>query len=257
MARRQPGAGNSAYALQMSASLTVNGEFQRGKMAEQLARRIEERVAEMGWPVGLVIGSETQLLEEYGVSRAVLREAIRLVEHHNVAVMKRGPGGGLVVTEPDVGSVTRAIAIYLERQGVQVVHLFDARVAVEMQALEHATSNLTEGGIRELRAALAAEEAYIDALKRGEEVTSAPVHGVHELLVRFSGNPAMALFVESLIELTRGHASTEFSGDRQIPAARDLHYAHEKIVEAVTAGDAALAQHRMLRHLSAMRSWLT
>lgn len=240
----------------MSTSLALNGEFQRGKMAEQLARRIEERVAEMDWPVGYVIGSETQLLEEYGVSRAVLREAIRLVEHHNVAVMKRGPGGGLVVSEPDVRSVTRAIAIYLERQGVQAVHLFDSRVAVEMAAVDLATSNLTEDGIRELRGALAAEEAYIDALTSGAEVIESTVHGVHLVLVRLSGNPAMALFVESLVELTRGHATNEFAGDRQLDASRDMHYTHEKIVEAIIAGDSALAQHRMLRHLSAMRPWL-
>lgn len=240
----------------MKSAVAGVADTQRGKMAEQVARRIEERVAALGWPVGSVIGSEAQLLEEFGVSRAVLREAIRLVEHHNVAFMKRGPGGGLVVAEPDIQGVSTAVAIYLERQGVQPVHLFDARAALELQAVELAAKNLTEDGITALRECLAAEEAHIRALALGDGTVNPRLHGVHELLTRLSGNPATALFVESLIELTSGHASGEFAGDRQLGATRELHYAHEKIVEAVIAGDTSMAQHRMLRHLSAMRDWL-
>jgi DNA-binding FadR family transcriptional regulator len=243
----------------MSAMLMANGDSResRGKLAEQVARRIEQRIAELGWPVGTVIGSEAQLVEEFGVSRAVLREAVRLVEHHNVAVMKRGPGGGLVVTEPDVRGVATAIAIYLERQGVQAVDLFDARVVLELQATELAVKNLTAGGVARLRAGLAEEEEHLRALERGEEAVSSPVHGIHGLLTTLAGNPAIALFVESLIELTSGHATPEYAGDRQIDATRELHRAHKRIVEAVIDGDTALAQRRLVRHLSAMRAWLT
>jgi hypothetical protein len=46
------------------------------------------------WPVGKAIGSEAALLAEYGVSRAALHETIGLLEHHNVANMRRGPAVG-------------------------------------------------------------------------------------------------------------------------------------------------------------------
>jgi DNA-binding FadR family transcriptional regulator len=52
------------------------------------------------------------------VSRAVLREALRLVQHHQVARMRRGPGGGLFVTAPDAAPATRAMVIYLDYVGV-------------------------------------------------------------------------------------------------------------------------------------------
>ncbi|HEV7792184.1 MAG TPA: GntR family transcriptional regulator, partial [Pseudonocardia sp.] len=55
-----------------------------GKLAARVARQIEQDVLRTGWPVGEVLGSETELRERYQVSRAVLREAIRLVEHHQV-----------------------------------------------------------------------------------------------------------------------------------------------------------------------------
>src|SRR2546430_16497264 len=69
------------------------------KLAEQTAEKIEMRIIEMDWPVGKVIGSEHDLLADYGVSRAALREAIRLLEDHNVAYMRRGGRCGAGVAE--------------------------------------------------------------------------------------------------------------------------------------------------------------
>ncbi len=74
----------------------------------------------LGWPVGEVLGSEADLLERYQVSRAVFREAVRLVEHQQVARTRRGPGGGLVITEPTIGAVIDAVVLYLHRVGRHV-----------------------------------------------------------------------------------------------------------------------------------------
>jgi len=60
--------------------------------AERVAAAIEADVLRAGWPVGLVLGSEEQLAARYGVGRAVIREAIRLAEHRQVARMRRRPG---------------------------------------------------------------------------------------------------------------------------------------------------------------------
>ena len=74
------------------------------KLAATVAAQILADVMAEDWPVGEVFGSEAELLEQYGVSRAVFREAVRLVEHQQVATMRRGPGGGLVVIEPSAAA---------------------------------------------------------------------------------------------------------------------------------------------------------
>ena len=43
-------------------------------------------VLDRGWPVGTGLGSEAELIEQHGVSRSVVREAVRILEHHQVAV---------------------------------------------------------------------------------------------------------------------------------------------------------------------------
>ena len=62
------------------------------KRAALLADQIVSDVMAMGWPVGALLGAEAELLARYQVSRAVFREAVRLVEHQQVARTRRGPG---------------------------------------------------------------------------------------------------------------------------------------------------------------------
>jgi Bacterial regulatory proteins, gntR family len=72
----------SAKSTQVSASAADRGPGggPTKKLAEQTSEKIEMRIIEMDWPVGKVIGSEADLLAEYNVSCAALREAIRLLE---------------------------------------------------------------------------------------------------------------------------------------------------------------------------------
>src|SRR3954468_1140948 len=107
------------------------GDPSVGKLAAQVARHIEAEVVRRGWPVGASLGSEPELRARHGVSRSVLREAVRLVEHHQVARMRRGPNGGLFVVAPDAGPAARAMAIYLEYVGTSVEELVQARRLLE------------------------------------------------------------------------------------------------------------------------------
>ena len=63
-------------ALDVAAQADATGT---GKLASQVARGIEADVVRQGWPVGRSLGSEMELRERFGVSRSVLREAVRLV----------------------------------------------------------------------------------------------------------------------------------------------------------------------------------
>jgi DNA-binding FadR family transcriptional regulator len=93
---------------------------------------LRDDIVAAGWPVGSVVGSEADLLVRYGISRAVLREAVRLLELHSVARMRRGPGGGLVVGAPDPQASVEAMALYLEYMRVSGADLVTVRDAIEL-----------------------------------------------------------------------------------------------------------------------------
>ncbi len=57
------------------------------KLGSQVARSIVVDVVDRGWPLGEVLGSEAELMDKYDVSRSALREAVRILEYHEVATM--------------------------------------------------------------------------------------------------------------------------------------------------------------------------
>ena len=127
------------------------GADSNAKRAAKVADLIVEDVMALGWPVGEVLGSETDLLERYHVSRAVFREAVRLVEHQQVARTRRGPGGGLVISEPTVGAVGDAVVLYLHRVDATLDEIFEARIILEELACELAAERTDESDLAALR----------------------------------------------------------------------------------------------------------
>jgi DNA-binding FadR family transcriptional regulator len=221
------------------------------KLASQVARHIEADIVRRGWTVGESLGSEHALQQRYGVSRSVLREAVRLVEHHQVARMRRGPGGGLLICRPDAGPATRAVVIYLEYLGTTLVDLLNARLVLEPLAASLAAERIDEAGIDRLRAVLRAEEQWRPGLP-------APRDEFHIALAEQSKNPVLQLFIDILMRLTTRYAlqSRADSATEAIEAVEHMHRDHARLVAAVTAGDAARAKTLSERHVEAVTSWL-
>jgi DNA-binding FadR family transcriptional regulator len=221
-------------------SLTKSGHSME-KRARQIAEMLQQEIMAAHWPIGQSLGSEPELLARFGVSRGVLREAIRLLESREVAEMRKGPSGGLVVSQPNGSAVATEMTLYMEYRGVTPAHLFETRKALELTCVEVASAHLGEEGIDRLRKALALEQAgaYRSAL--------------HLEIAALTGNPALELFVDVLAQITSMHAPDHAPpGDGFAESDR----AHVAIVEAMIAGDIAVAKHRMMRHIEAMSAAL-
>jgi DNA-binding FadR family transcriptional regulator len=222
------------------------------KLASLVATRIENDIIAAGWPIGKVLGSEDDMRERYGVSRAVLREAIRLVEHHSAAVMRRGPNGGLVVRQPRPRPAIVAMVVYLEYAGTTVEHLLQARLALEPLAAALAADRITEQVVEELRAALAAEATH-----NAKELASPVSDFLHLKFAELSDNAPLSVFIDVLSFLTRRYAEEParvVGGVRQV--ADEVAQAHHAIVDAIVEGNPGLAEHRTARHLEALAAWL-
>src|SRR5271165_2917342 len=161
------------------------GADSNAKRAAKVADLIVEDVMALGWPVGEVLGSEAELLERYQVSRAVFREAVRLVEHQQVARTRRGPGGGLVITEPTVGAVIDAVVLYLHRVDARLDEIFEARIILEEIACQLASERSDENDLAELR-------RFTD--DRPVEPERDP-RELHTLVAAISRNAGLELFI--------------------------------------------------------------
>ncbi len=224
----------------------VLAESGQGKGAEAVARNIATQVISEGLEPGALVGTEAELIEQEGVSRALLREAVRLLEHHQVARMRRGPGGGLFVMAPSVNAVTEVAAIYLARHGMTLGDLAELRTGVESSIAELAAQRIDDGGIATLRASLSREERATDV-----ELREA-VHDLHAAVAEVAKNRVLSLVALVLIRLSRLHQIERLAPKTRHQIAAEVLRTHEGIAAAVEAGDRELARHRMRRHLEAL-----
>lgn len=214
-------------------------DSRRAKLAGRAAEQIVADVIELGWPVGQVLGSETELLARYGVSRAVLREAIRLVEHQRVARMRRGTGGGLVIDEPDVDAVIGPTVIYLLRTGSTLDEVFDTRIVLEELVAELASLRVDESDIGGIRATLEQEAAG----------TISDFRQLHVQLAELTANPVLELFVETFSRVGNFHFNDYGALPEEVHP--EVLRAHDGIARAILTNNPGVARERMHVHLQA------
>jgi DNA-binding FadR family transcriptional regulator len=217
-----------------------------GKGAEAVARNITQTIVADGLQPGDLVGTEPELIAREGVSRALLREAVRLLEHHHIARMRRGPGGGLFVMAPSADAVTEVAAIYLARRGMQLTELAEMRTGVEVALADLAAERIDQAGIAGLHDALTREENATDA----ERVEA--VHDLHAAVAAAAQNRVLILVALVLIRLSRLHQIERLAPKMQREIQAEVLRTHIGIAEAVAVGDRELARHRMRRHLEAL-----
>src|ERR1700690_363184 len=215
------------------------GAEANAKRAAKVADLIVEDVMALGWPVGEVLGSEADLLERYQVSRAGFRGAVRLLEHQQVAGTRRGPGGGLVITEPTVGAVIDAVVLYLHRVDARLDEIFEARIILEDLACQLAAERTDEIDLAELR-------RFVEELPVEREGDPRVLHALVAVMSRNSG---LELFVDVFNRVAQLYSPDwQKLGDA---VGKETTHAHAMIAEALMAGDSGLARHRMRKHLQA------
>jgi len=220
---------------------TVQPGRRNGKRAAQLVGTIAQKVIAQGWPVGSSLGSEPELREEYGVSRMAFREAVRILEHQQVVRTRRGPGGGIFVTEPTVEAVMDTVVLYLYRIHASADELIEALIVLEEIACELAAARLDEGGVERLRAAVSA----------ASKTEAHNPLSFHLLLATLSGNAALELFVSVLNRVLILYARDDANAGR-FESGRAL----AAIGRAILDHDVALAKRRIRKHFNALREQL-
>lgn len=224
------------------------------KLGEILAERIEDEIVEKNWQVGTLLGSESELIEKYGVSRAVFREAMRIVDHHGVAEMRRGPGGGLVVTEPNLGAVVRAVSLQLQYERIRPQDVAESRKVLELSCVRLATERLSPSGADRIEDFLERELQRIKQTRQSRRAKGdLPSHDFHLLLAELTGNPALYLFVQMITRVLGEQSPRAKSLDH---VAEEVHKVHARIAEAIIARDADAAERRMARHLDSVTGYV-
>lgn len=158
------------------------------KAAEALAFTIGRDIIGQGKERHEFLGSEPELIERYGISRAVFREAVRILEYHSWSRPGAGREAGSTSGTRTRGR-SRRHAMFLEFERVEPQQLHETRSVLELHAIELATSRLDEAGEGRLRE-VAAADGTDDPMGYIRE------NDFHRTVCELAGNRPLTLFVE-------------------------------------------------------------
>ncbi|AKH41392.1 DNA-binding FadR family transcriptional regulator [Altererythrobacter atlanticus] len=204
-------------------SASTSEDAQGARLAEQLARRIEDDIASKNIPPGGVMGSLRDLSEHYRVGRAAAREGVALLERRGLGRLRPGPCGGFIVAQPDAGTIGSELANFFKMAGITKTQLIDAREAVDLMAAGLAATAGTGKAI-----------ATLDGPEDGEGICEWHMRVREELALR-SGEPVIELFTACLNDLTAEFAKDNAAIDGLDCTAR--HHGASRLRAALSAGD--------------------
>jgi GntR family transcriptional repressor for pyruvate dehydrogenase complex len=212
------------------------------KASDLVVSAVRQRILTERLPVGHRLPSETELMEEYGLGRVTVREALRLLERDGLIEIKRGPGGGIYVRHPDITQVSEAISLLFSVQKVTLREFIAFRQLVEPAAAALAAVHAAE---EQREAILQAAEA--------EENQLGPVVDLHVLIGESTGNGVLSLVLQALHRPMAVHFRSDKISKRDVEVTTK---AHRKIAELIAAGNAEGAERAMRRHLDAYAHYL-
>lgn len=211
---------------------TANPEVRT--LAERVFQQLQDAIVRGEMAPGSKI-TEPGLSRTYGISRGPLREAMRRLEAHR-----------LIERVPHVGA--RVVKLSMK----ELLELFDVREALESMAARLAAEHMTAEEVAGLREVLAVHERQSD-LKSGEAYYQREGDlDFHYRIVQGSHNRMLVtMLCDDLYYLVRLYR-TQFSASGTRPQRAFVE--HHRIVDAIEAGDAELAELLMRRHVSASRA---
>ncbi|MGW0017633.1 FadR/GntR family transcriptional regulator [Rhodococcus sp. NPDC003382] len=197
---------------------------------QQALEWMRTRIESGDWPVGDRIPTEAELVSILGVGRNTVREAVKYLTSAGMLEIRRGFGTYVRARSELGGLLNRRVEV------AEILHAFEVRRALELEAVRLACERRTDEDIAQLREALAARARFCDgADEAGYASTDIAFHSA---VVRAAHNSVLEDLFARLSELIR--ATYEFTHGAFDPASSTV--VHEQVVDAIEARDEVRAQ---------------
>lgn len=219
----------------------------KDRLVDRVVAEIEQRIISGELAPGAKLPPERELAEALGVSRTVLREAVRILA-----------AKGLLLTQHGVGTTVRALTsqhvfepldLYLRTQeggSISFEHLHQVRSMLEMEIAGIAAESATEEQVAKLRRVF---ESMVDADGDVELLAERDTE-FHRTLAEMTHNPLLLVLMDSIRELLREYIALVTV---YLDPLEDNIRLHEMLLEHVEAGDRDGARRAMQINLDQMQ----
>lgn len=216
-------------------------------LADRVATVLTEEIRGGRWPVGSKLPTETTLVQELGVSRTVVREAISRLR--TAGLVEPRQGSGVFVLKPSTAPLDLSVDEtfgHAPEIKIKVLQIVEVRRAVEAEAAALAAQRVTDADVGAIRDALATLDEAVAAGGDGVEEDLA----FHRAIADASGNPVLAETVRYLGEVMRtGIRVTRANEARRDDFIQQVRDEHAAIVSAIASRDPEAAREAARTHM--------
>jgi DNA-binding FadR family transcriptional regulator len=225
----------------------VFDRIKQGKLADIIAAQIRGEIRSGALALGDRLPPERELIEQLGVSRATVREALMLLEADGFIQVRAGRHGGAYVTSPKIERLATILDVILAVEQTTTEQLLEARSLMEPLAVRLATARATESDFERIQASIARAEEHLGS----SDIVAEEAARFHVLVAESTHNGVISALTATTQQLIYSRAFAEFGTE----TAATLR-AHRRILDAMRARDAEAAVRRMVRHVDAFRDVL-
>ena len=220
-------------------------------LAQRVVAGLKDKIFAGDLPPGHKLPSEAELIDEFGVSRTVIREAVTRLRAEGLVETFQGRGSFVLAVPEPTSFTVESAAIRTQRD---VLDMVDFRIGFESEAAALAASNGDAEGAAAIRDALAAFRS------------AEPEHAVeadfafHRAVATATGNRFYVDLLDALGPMMIMLPRARLGGDYSLTDATHVDRVdreHDNIAAAVLAGDADTARAAMRVHLGNTRRRLT
>lgn len=215
------------------------------KASDVLADSLREQILDGRLRVGAVLPNERDLAGRAGLSRASVREALRILEVEGLIATRTGRNGGSEVIRPSLATIERSIGIFIRGQNIRLESVLEVREAIEPHAARLAAMHRTEADFRALR------ECHRRLVEQIDDVPAFLRANLdwHVSVVLAAHNELLSAFVGAFAQTV--YQSTDLQEFSPPDIRATVARAHQAVMDAIEAGDADAAWRRMARHVGA------
>jgi DNA-binding FadR family transcriptional regulator len=214
------------------------------KTSERVALDIVHDIVAQGLRTGDRLPLEASMVEQYGVSRASLREALRLLEVQGLIRLKPGPGGGPVVGSVEPSHLARTAALYFHLGAATYGQLLETQVLLEPLCASLAARHPDR---REVMAPYTDPPAPTD-VPEYRDVTI----GFHGAVYTLAANPVLSLLTQAVTHMVTHHVVATMDPVELRQSILDEHVA---LARAIAAGSVERARRGMAEHFQAQHDY--
>jgi GntR family transcriptional repressor for pyruvate dehydrogenase complex len=214
------------------------------RLVDRVVEEIQHLIIDHKLEPGMKLPPERDFAEQIGVSRTVIREAVKILVTKGMLQVRHGVG--TVVNKIGGDQISEPLTMLFKTKGITLANLHQVRTILEVEIAGVAAENATPQEVKHLEENLAELEKNMN----DPEAFAAGDTAFHHTIAEFSHNPLLVMLLDSIGGLMH-EVRTNIS---RYPAIfKTVLPDHREILKSIQTKDTKRARQAMRHHLENAR----